>query len=152
MLEGRRPTPPIAPDGTSSGSSPRARGRTPRLGHGRRAIRPLVLGPWQIEDRDNPVILPRMLHRDLRWFPQPEHFWPARWADDLARRLPRCAYMPFGAGPRTCVGNHFALMELQITPCLMQQRRVIGPRVPVAPVASVTLRQVLPVGVRIVDR
>jgi cytochrome P450 len=58
------------------------------------------------------VILPAwVVHRDRRWFEDPEAFRPERWAGDLARRLPRFAYFPFGGGPRQCIGNAFALME-----------------------------------------
>ena len=45
------------------------------------------------------------------FFDYPESFRPERWADGLARRLPRYAYFPFGGGPRVCIGNAFAMME-----------------------------------------
>jgi cytochrome P450 len=52
-----------------------------------------------------------VVHRDPRWFADPEAFRPERWRGDLARRLPRFAYFPFGGGPRVCIGNAFAMME-----------------------------------------
>src|SRR5579859_6529898 len=52
-----------------------------------------------------------VVHRDPRWFDEPERFLPERWEGDLAKRLPRFAYFPFGGGPRQCIGNSFALME-----------------------------------------
>ena len=52
------------------------------------------------------VIVPAwVVHRDRRWFEDPEAFRPERWAGDLARRLPRFAYFPFGGGPRQCIGK-----------------------------------------------
>ena len=44
-------------------------------------------------------------------FPDPDRFDPTRFLGDKEKELPRCAYLPFGAGPRICIGNHFALME-----------------------------------------
>ena len=52
-----------------------------------------------------------VIHRDPRFFDDPEAFRPERWADGLAKRIPRYAYFPFGGGPRICIGNGFAMME-----------------------------------------
>jgi cytochrome P450 len=89
------------------------------------------------------VIMPAwVVHRDPRWFAEPEAFLPERWADDLERRLPRCAHFPFGAGPRQCIGNSFALMEavLLLSAIAQRFRLVMEPGQRVAPVPSVTLR------------
>lgn len=53
-----------------------------------------------------------IVHRDPRWYDAPAEFRPERWLDGLARRLPRCAYLPYGAGPRMCVGAPLAGLEL----------------------------------------
>jgi cytochrome P450 len=52
-----------------------------------------------------------IVHRDARFFEEPEQFRPERWEDDLARRIPRFAYFPFGGGARRCIGDSFAIME-----------------------------------------
>ena len=52
-----------------------------------------------------------VLHRDPVNFPDPERFDPDRWTPDFERTLPRFAYLPFGGGPRTCIGERFAQME-----------------------------------------
>ncbi len=54
---------------------------------------------------------PWVVHRDPRWYDDPDAFQPERWTDDFRSSLPRLAYFPFGAGPRRCVGERFALME-----------------------------------------
>ena len=51
------------------------------------------------------------MHRDSRYFNDPEAFQPERWADDLEKQLPRGVYFPFGDGPRVCIGKSFAMME-----------------------------------------
>ena len=83
-----------------------------------------------------------VVHRDPRWFAEPERFLPERWEGDLARRIPRFAYFPFGGGPRQCIGNSFALMEATlILPTIAQKFRFkLVEGHPVKPLASITLR------------
>jgi cytochrome P450 len=83
-----------------------------------------------------------VVHRDRRWFEDPEAFRPARWEGDLARRLPRFAYFPFGGGPRQCVGNAFALTEavLLLATIARRFRLVMEPGQRVAPAPYITLR------------
>lgn len=52
-----------------------------------------------------------LLHRDPRWFPEPTRFHPDRWLDGTATVAPKGAYLPFGGGPRVCIGQHFAMVE-----------------------------------------
>jgi cytochrome P450 len=59
-------------------------------------------------------ILPYTIHRKAEYFPDPERFDPDRFTPEREKQLPRHAYIPFGAGPRICIGNHFALMEGQL--------------------------------------
>ena len=83
-----------------------------------------------------------VVHRDRRWFDKPEAFAPERWADDLARRLPRFAYFPFGGGPRQCIGNAFALMEAALILAAVAQRwrLALEPGQRITPTPYVTLR------------
>jgi cytochrome P450 len=83
-----------------------------------------------------------VVHRDPRWYDAPEEFRPDRWEGDLARRLPRFAYFPFGGGPRQCIGNAFALMEATLILSTVAQRfrmRLVHDH-PVTPLPSITLR------------
>jgi predicted DNA-binding protein (UPF0251 family) len=83
----------------------------PAWGIAREALRDCEIGGYHVP-RGTQLFLPQyVVHRDPRWFEDPGAFQPERWAGDLAKRLPRCAYFPFGDGPRVCIGNHFAMME-----------------------------------------
>jgi cytochrome P450 len=83
-----------------------------------------------------------IVHRDGRWFDDPEAFKPERWDNDLARRLPRCAYFPFGDGPRICIGNHFAMTEavLILATILGRYRLSLAPGYTLELLPSITLR------------
>jgi len=59
---------------------------------------------------------------DPRWFGDPQDFRAERWYGDFAKRLPRFAYMPFGGGPRICIGNRFAMMEAVLILATVAQR------------------------------
>lgn len=65
---------------------------------------------------------PYTLHRNPAYFPDPERFDPDRFTPEREKQLPRYAYIPFGAGPRICIGNHLALMEGQLLIALLTQR------------------------------
>ncbi len=67
-------------------------------------------------------IVPYTLHRKAEYFPDPETFDPERFTPEREKHLPRYAYLPFGAGPRTCIGNYFALMEGQLLLATLAQR------------------------------
>jgi len=83
-----------------------------------------------------------VVHRDPRWFDDPEAFRPERWAADLSRRLPRFAYFPFGGGPRQCIGNAFATMEVVLILATIAQRfrLVMEPEQHITPTPYITLR------------
>jgi cytochrome P450 len=62
------------------------------------------------------------IHRRPDLFPDPDAFRPERFLDGAEKRWPKGAYLPFGSGPRICVGNHFALMEGQLVLARLAQR------------------------------
>jgi len=61
-------------------------------------------------------------HHDPRWYPDPERFDPSRFEKAREATLPACAYVPFGAGMRTCVGKRFALTEAELILATLAQR------------------------------
>lgn len=77
----------------------------------RRAIEDVTIGEHLIKKGAICFVSVIGIHHRPDVFPDPERFDPARFLGDKEKHLPRCAYMPFGAGPRVCIGNHFALME-----------------------------------------
>lgn len=118
---------------------------------GRTSLRDRELGGFQIKKGDALVMSQWSLHRDPRFFDDPESFRPARWLDGLERRLPQFAYFPFGGGPRTCVGNHFAMLELGVVLSAIVRRVDLtlleGEVLPLLP--AVTLRPAGPLTARV---
>jgi len=80
----------------------------------RQAIEPDEVGGYRIDRGSIVGICPYVLHRHPRYWDKPEVFDPDRFRPERAGSRPRYAYLPFGGGPRTCIGNHFAMMEAQI--------------------------------------
>ena len=81
---------------------------------GRRATRPVDLLGLRVDRNDIVLVNVAGLHRRPEIFADPDRFDPDRFTAEREKALPRYAYLPFGAGPRVCIGNHFALMEGQI--------------------------------------
>jgi cytochrome P450 len=67
-------------------------------------------------------LFPYMCQHDPRWFPEPETFDPDRFLPERQRTLPQFAYFPFGGGPRVCIGNTFAMMEMTLVAATLLQR------------------------------
>jgi cytochrome P450 len=114
----------------------------PVYAFGREAVQPCMLGGYDIPAGMTVFMSQWLMHRDPRYFDRPEEFRPERWADGLARRLPKFAYFPFGGGPRLCIGNTFAMMEavLLLATMVPRFRFRLAPGHPVVPLTTVTLR------------
>lgn len=80
----------------------------------REATEPVDIGDISLKAGELVMLLPYVNGRDGRFFDQPDQFLPNRWASDTERNLPKGAFIPFGAGPRVCIGNGFAVMEAQL--------------------------------------
>ena len=88
----------------------------------REALHDSEVAGYRIPKGYNVMLSPFTLHRKLEYFPEPEVFDPGRFQPEREKLLPRHAYIPFGAGPRICIGNHFALMEGQLLIATLAQR------------------------------
>lgn len=78
---------------------------------GRTTTAELELGGWRLPAGSVAAVSPLLLHHDPRWFPDPETFDPDRWLGERRADIPRQAYLPFGTGPRACIGEQFAWAE-----------------------------------------
>ena len=126
----------------------------PAYGLGRQASRATVIAGQPIARGDILIAPTYVVQRDARWFDEPEAFRPERWAGDLAGRLPRFAYFPFGGGPRQCIGNGFALMEAVLILATIAQRfrLLLVPGQRITPTPYVTLRPEPGIRMRLVRR
>lgn len=126
----------------------------PAYGLGRQATRPTSLAGHAIGAGDIVIVPTWVVHRDGRWFDEPEAFRPERWQGDLAHRLPRYAYFPFGGGPRQCIGNGFAMMEaILIVAAIAQRFRLsLVPGQRITPTPYVTVRPEPGIRVRLASR
>ncbi|MGW3958987.1 cytochrome P450 [Amycolatopsis sp. NPDC005003] len=88
--------------------------RTPPLILMRRAREDVELAGVAIPAGSEVAVSQHTLHRDPRWFPEPDRFDPDRWAPGRTAELPKGAYIPFGAGARLCPGHVFAPTEIGI--------------------------------------
>jgi cytochrome P450 len=114
----------------------------PAYGIGREAVEDCEIGGYFVPAGTTIFMSAWVLHRDPRWFDDPLTFRPERWQDGLADRLPRHAYMPFGGGPRICIGNSFAMMEAVLILATIARRFRVKPvtNEPVIPFPTITLR------------
>jgi cytochrome P450 len=106
-----------------------------------------VLNDYQVRSYVAPadsvlVVSPYLMHRDARYFPEPLRFDPERWTPEFKATLPKYAYFPFGGGPRGCIGEGFAWMEMiLIVATLAQQWKLrLAPGRPVVPQPLITLQ------------
>ena len=120
----------------------------------RRAIHEFELEGYRIPAHSNIVMSQWIMHRDPRFFAEPESFDPDRWSTPACQNLPRFAYFPFGGGPRQCIGASFATTEaiLVLATLARRYRLVAVDSAPILPVPSLTLRPKGPIQMRVEDR
>jgi cytochrome P450 len=109
---------------------------------GRRAIAKYKIAGFVAPARSIFVMSPYVVHRDARYYGHPDRFDPDRWTPEFRASLPKFAYFPFGGGPRQCIGESFAWMELVLVVATLAERWSLAlvPGHPVAPQPVVTLR------------
>ncbi|NUP06067.1 MAG: cytochrome P450 [Polyangiaceae bacterium] len=88
----------------------------------RRAGRDATIGPYSVSHGSEVVIWTYFTHRDPRFYPEPTAFRPDRFAPEAEERRPKQSYLPFGAGPRACIGRAFASVEAVVALASLYQR------------------------------
>jgi cytochrome P450 len=121
----------------------------------RTAIADDMIGGFRVPAGSEILIFPYITHRHPRWWPEPDRFLPERFAAENSRNRVRGAYLPFGAGPRTCVGLNFAMTEILVVLAILLQR--FRPELAMRPEAvrldpSVTLRPDPGITMRMINR
>lgn len=111
---------------------------------GRENLVDVTLGGYRIPAGTQFFASQWSVHRDERWFEEPEAFRPERWTEEFERSRPRYAYFPYGGGPRLCIGSGFADMEgaLIIATVVQSFRLTYRGEIPPALYPSITLRPV----------
>jgi cytochrome P450 len=94
----------------------------PAYGLGRQALEDCEIGGFHVPRKAQVFMFPWAMHRDSRYFDDPSGFRPERWTEEFASSLPKYAYFPFGGGPRACIGNFFAMMEVVLLLATIGQR------------------------------
>lgn len=110
-----------------------------------------VVGGYHVPAGSDVLICPYVLHRNPGFWAEPDRFRPERFAPGESDGRPRYAYIPFGAGPRFCVGNNLGLLEATfVLAMLVRDLRltgVPGRRVVPQPMLSLRVRDGLPMTV-----
>lgn len=108
----------------------------------RQTIDSVDIGGYPIDKGRVVVLNIYGMHRDARYFPDPDRFDPERFRPENEKNIPKYAYLPFGGGPRVCIGNAFAMMEakLIVATIARQFRLALAPDQQVAPQRVFTLR------------
>ncbi|GAA3865735.1 cytochrome P450 [Streptomyces sedi] len=118
----------------------------------RRALAQDDVGGYRVPAGGQVLVSPYTLHRHPRYWRRPDAFEPDRFGPGAAEDRPRYAYIPFGAGPRFCVGNHLGMMEaVFVIAQLSRELRlaaVPGHRVRPEAMLSLRVRDGLPMTVR----
>jgi cytochrome P450 len=109
---------------------------------GRRSVAEVEIGDYSVPAGSLVAMSQWVVHRDARWWPEPERFDPSRWTTGTESARPKFAYFPFGGGARLCIGEQFAWTEgmLLIATIARHWRLRRAPGAVVEPLPLITLR------------
>jgi cytochrome P450 len=106
---------------------------------GRNAVEADVVGGFGIPKGSMVFVVPYVTHRLEAYWPEPERFDPSRFLPEAEAKRPRHAWLPFGAGPHVCIGQGFAMLELQLMLSALVRRFDVTPIAPALPSPRITL-------------
>ena len=121
---------------------------------GRKIVQACELGGYLLPVGGTVLLSQWVVHRDARWFADPQEFHPQRWLQPEIDSLPKYAYFPFGGGPRVCIGNTFAMLEATLALAYMADHFhfELQSDKPVVAWPSITLRPRHGIPVRVMKR
>ena len=126
----------------------------PAWAMGREVLEDVSIGPYRMRKGTMVFFSQYIVHRDAKWFPEPDQFRPERFAAAAKSGRPRFAYFPFGGGGRQCIGESFAWMEAVLALATIAQRwrieLVPGQKIELQP--KITLRPKNGIRVRVMER
>ncbi len=156
VLNGRLPTLADIPDlkYTEMVFAESMRLYPPAWGIGRKAIADHNFGDVRVKKNSMVVCSQWVMHRDARYFANPEVFDPERWAPEGKASRPKFSYFPFGGGPRQCIGESFAWMEgvLLLATLAQKWKATLASDAPIEKMAAITLRPRHPLMMRLSAR
>jgi cytochrome P450 len=117
----------------------------------RAIVEPMEIDGVAVKPGDLVVLCMYAVHHNADYFPDPEKFDPERFSPDRESQIPRYAYLPFGAGPRVCIGSGFALMEARLILATLMQRIsfTLVPEQTITMLPGATLRPAEPVMIQV---
>jgi cytochrome P450 len=124
----------------------------PAYAVGREAIEDTEIGGYVVPRKTQLFAFQWVTHRDPRYFESPDEFVPERWTSEAIQQLPKYAYFPFGGGPRQCIGNYFAMMEIVLLLATIGQRFKFSLLQPVEVLPVLSLRPKNGIKVKLLHR
>jgi cytochrome P450 len=117
----------------------------------REPIAEVMIGGYRVREGSLLSVNTYAMQRDARFYTDPERYDPERFSPGWEERIPRYAYLPFGAGPRVCIGNSFAMMEARLILATVAQsyRLSLEPDQKVVPMQVITVKPRGPVRMRL---
>jgi cytochrome P450 len=114
----------------------------PAWAFGRKAIEADQIGGYSIPAGTDVIISPYVIHRHPDFWVNPQGFDPERFTQQASQGRPHYAFLPFGGGPRQCIGNNFALLEGTLILAMLTQKFELNlvPGYLVEPETTITLR------------
>jgi cytochrome P450 len=92
----------------------------------RQATKDVELGGYFFPKQSIIFFSPYAMQRDETYWPKPNVFDPERFAPGEQEKRPRFSYLPFGGGPRVCIGNYFAMMEAQLILAAISKKATVS--------------------------
>jgi len=89
---------------------------------GRKTIEPDVIDGYEIPAGTNVIMPIYVVHHDASIWENPDEFKPERFAIENLKEKHKYSFFPFGGGPRLCIGNNFAIQEMQVCLAMILQK------------------------------